>query len=61
MPDHYGYENWYEEESADSTIKNEDELYDFPPMSLLEEEGLKIFTPNKLLTRLIISTNKSWQ
>ena len=52
--DRYEYENWYEEESNDSKIKNEEkELHNLPPMPPLEEHGLKVLTSNKLLTRLL--------
>ena len=51
MLDTYEYENWYEEESNDSTRKNKQGIDDLPPMPL-EGEKLKTLTPKKLLTRL---------
>ena len=48
-------ENWYDKESDDSTIKNEEEeSNDLPLMLRLEGKGLKILTPNKLLTRFLV-------
>ena len=48
-------ENWYDKESDDSTIKNEEEeSNDLPLMLRLEGKVLKILTPNKLLTRFLV-------
>ena len=45
--DSYEYENWYEEDSDDSKIKNEEkELDDLLPIPPLEEQGLKLLTQN---------------
>ena len=60
LVDTYNYDNWYEnEESVDTTRKSvKDESTDAPPIEGNEEikegKGLKILTPNKLLTRLPI-------
>ena len=60
----YNYHVWFEnEESADMARKSDKkesvDLCDIPPLEGDEEEvtegkGLKILTPNKLLTRLLI-------
>ena len=43
--DVYDYEEWYKEKSDDLTVKDDKE-------EVKEEAGMKILTPNKLLTRL---------
>ena len=63
-PDPYDYEECYKEESDNSTVKDDkEELDDLPQLGSYEEvkEGkeLKISTPNKLLTRFLVS--KSWK
>ena len=60
----YNYDVWFEnEESTDKEDSTDDkksaDLYDIPPLEGNEEEvkerkGLKILTPNKLLTRFLL-------
>ena len=50
----YDYEEWYQKESDDSTVKD-----DLPPLEgdekkVNDRKGLKILSPNKLLTRLSV-------
>ena len=60
LVDTHNYDNWYEnKESAHPTRKSDKEESDIPPWECDEGEvkkgkGLKILTPSKLLTRLLL-------
>ena len=63
------YDNYFDfqdsEKADDSTLKDEEEIDDIPPLAPLEgdeevkeEKGLKILTPNKPLIRLSVLLTK---
>ena len=60
LVDTHNYDNWYEnKESAHPARKSDKEESDIPPWECDEEKvekgkGLKILTPSKLLTRLLL-------
>ena len=56
MLEEYDYSRWFRKKSDDVTLKNDKkELDEWPPLEgdeeeVKEEKGIKILTPNKLLT-----------
>ena len=62
FPDDYEYDSYFDKQLNDITLNgDEEELGDLPPMPSLESDekvkegkGLKILTPNKVLTKLPI-------